>query len=175
VYARTDTIQNVYLRVTPPSHGQVFGGTFPHKFPGGSSRSALPCEPQRSHVCYFTDKSVIFECREAQATRNSHDRALSPAQYHHIGLYSPTCNSKHETGGPAWTAAVAHRDTFSCTETLQVCSCLKTAQTGNSESQVTVPHIWARLKISTSISAEGRQNFVRRTNVRRVTPAIYCV
>jgi len=85
----------------PPPHGQVFRGTVPHKFSTGSSRTALSCEPQRSHVCYFTGKSINFEGREAQATRKSHGRALSPAQFHHIGLYGPACNSKHEGGSPA--------------------------------------------------------------------------
>jgi len=102
VYTRTDAdTECISARQPPSSHGQVFGGTVPHKFPGGSSRSALPCEPQRSHVYYFTGKSVIFEGREAQATRKSHSRALSPAQYHHFGLYGPTFHSKHEVGDPA--------------------------------------------------------------------------
>jgi len=101
VYTRTDTdTVCITARHPPLSHGQVFRGTVPHKFSTGSSRSALPCEPQRSHVCYFNCKSVIFEGREAQATRKSHSRALSPAQFHHIGLYGPACNSKHETGSP---------------------------------------------------------------------------
>jgi len=139
VYTRTDAdTECISARHPPSSHGQVFGGTVPHKFPGGRSRSALPCEPLRSQVYYFTGKSVIFEGREAQATRKSHSRALSPAQYHHFGLYGPTCNSKHEAGGPA---AAAQRDTFSCTEILQVCSRLKTAQTSNSESRVTAPWV----------------------------------
>jgi len=109
VYSNRHRFKMYICASPPPSHGQVFGGMVPHKFPGGSSRSALPCEPQRSHVCYFTGKSVIFEGREAQATRKSHNRALFPAQYHHIGLYGPTCNSKHEAGGPASAGAATQR------------------------------------------------------------------
>jgi len=43
VYSRTDAdTECISARHLPSSHSQVFGGTVPHKFPGGSSRSALP-------------------------------------------------------------------------------------------------------------------------------------
>ena len=83
------------------SRGQVFGGTVPLNFPIDSSRRALPCEPQRSRVSYFTGKFIIFEGHEARTPRKTHSRALSAAQSNHIDLFGPACNSKHEAGSPA--------------------------------------------------------------------------
>jgi len=71
VNTRTDAdTECISARNPASSHGQVFGGTVRHKFPGGSSRSALPCEPQRSHVCYFTGKSVISSTERRKRREN---------------------------------------------------------------------------------------------------------
>jgi len=63
---------------------------------------AMSCHAShRSHLCQVSRVNSSFSSVIVHKTRNKKgSRALLAAEYHHIGLHSPACNSKCAAGSP---------------------------------------------------------------------------
>jgi len=100
VYTRTDTDTECISARHPPLRTAKSSGvrsctSFPAAAPAASCHAS-----HRGHTCAISQVNPLFSSIERRKRRENHTAEhLSPAQYHHIGLYSPTCNSKHEAGG----------------------------------------------------------------------------